>query len=55
MCVNENKNESPTKEPLENDEIYPVEQVPNIGDPSKQEVKAAINELNPDVNSLESR
>lgn len=55
MCINENKKDNSTKESMEKDERYPVEQVPNIGDPSKQEVKAAIKELNPDANSLESR
>ena len=35
--------------------IVPVEQVSNTGKPTKKQVKAAVKELNPDVNSLGSR
>ena len=31
---------------------FPVEQVSNTGKPTKKQVKAAVKELNPDVNSL---
>ena len=31
---------------------YPVEQIPNTGKPTKKQVKAAVKELNPDINSL---
>ena len=34
---------------------FPVEQVANTGKPTKKQVKAAVKELNPDVNSLGSR
>lgn len=34
---------------------FPVEQVSNTGKPTKKQVKAAVKELNPDVNSLGSR
>ena len=34
---------------------FPVEQVSNTGKPPKNLVKAAVKELNPDVNSLGSR
>lgn len=40
---------------MENDRCYPVEQVSNTGEPTKKEVKAAVKELNPDLNSLGSR
>ena len=40
---------------MENDRRYPVEQVSNTGEPTKKEVKAAVKELNPDLNSLGSR
>ena len=35
--------------------VKPVEQVSNTGKPTKKQVKAAVKELNPDVNSLGSR
>ena len=34
---------------------FPVEQVSNTGKPTKKQVKAAVKELNPDVNSLGGR
>ena len=34
---------------------FPVELVSNTGKPTKKQVKAAVKELNPDVNSLGSR
>ena len=37
------------------DQRFPVEQVSNTGKPTKKQVKAAVKELNPDVNSLGSR
>ena len=41
------------KDKLEDkDQRYPVEQVPNTGKPTKKQVKAAVNELNPELDSL---
>lgn len=40
---------------MDNDQRYPVEQVPNTGKPTPKQVKAAVKELNPDLNSLGSR
>ena len=37
------------------DQRFPAEQVSNTGKPTKKQVKAAVKELNPDVNSLGSR
>ncbi|MCD8270623.1 MAG: hypothetical protein LUD46_20745 [Parabacteroides sp.] len=37
------------------DECYPVQQVAITGEVTKAEVKDAVREINPDVNSLNSR
>lgn len=55
MCMNEQKKEEQKDNAVDNDRRYPVEQVPDIGDPTLQQVNAAVKELNPDPNSLESR
>lgn len=56
MQTNEKKKEEQEKDGLpDNGPIYPVEQVPDTGDPTKKQVKAAVKELNPDINSLGSR
>ncbi len=55
MYINENQKEDQKDKLVDHDPVYPVEQVPDTGEPSKKEVKAAVKELNPDVNSLESR
>lgn len=49
------KKEEQEKRLLKEEQIYPVEQVPNTGKPTKKQVKAAVKELNPDTNSLGSR
>ena len=43
------------EEKKKSDQRFPVEQVSNTGKPTKKQVKAAVKELNPDVNSLGSR
>lgn len=55
MCMNEQKKEEQKDNAVDKDRIYPVEQVPDIGDPTLQQVNAAVKELNPDPDSLESR
>jgi len=56
MDKEEKKKKTEQKDELmENDRRYPVEQVSNTGKPTKKQVKAAVKELNPDVNSLGSR
>lgn len=55
MHINEEKKEEHKDELLDNEQIYPVEQVANTGEPTKKEIKAAVKELNPDTNSLGSR
>ena len=56
MDKEEKKKKTEQKDELmENDRRYPVEQVSNTGEPTKNEVKAAVKELNPDLNSLGSR
>ena len=56
MDKEEKKKKTEQKDELmENDRCYPVEQVSNTGKPTKKQVKAAVKELNPDVNSLGSR
>ena len=37
------------------DEIVPVQQVETNRNPTNKEVKEAVRELNPDINSLDSR
>ena len=55
------KNKEEKKKMEQKDELtnsgqrFPVEQVSNTGKPTKKQVKAAVKELNPDVNSLGSR
>ena len=52
----EEKEKMEQKDELTNsDQRFPVEQVSNTGKPTKKQVKAAVKELNPDVNSLGSR
>ena len=52
----EEKKKMEQKDELTNsDQRFPVEQVSNTGEPTKKEVKAAVKELNPDLNSLGSR
>lgn len=56
MDKEEKKKKTEQKDELmENDRCYPVEQVSNTGEPTKKEVKTAVKELNPDLNSLGSR
>ena len=56
VAKEEKKKKTEQKDELmENDRRYPVEQVSNTGEPTKKEVKAAVKELNPDLNSLGSR
>ena len=56
MDKEEKKKKTEQKDELmENDRRYPVEQVFKTGEPTKKEVKAAVKELNPDLNSLGSR
>ena len=56
MDKEEKKKKTEQKDELmENDRRYPVEQVSKTGEPTKKEVKAAVKELNPDLNSLGSR
>ena len=56
MDKEEKKKKTEQKDELmENDRRYPVEQVSNTGEPTMKEVKAAVKELNPDLNSLGSR
>ena len=56
MDKEEKKKKTEQKDELmENDRRYPVEQGSNTGEPTKKEVKAAVKELNPDLNSLGSR
>ena len=56
MDKEEKKKKTEQKDELmENDRRYPVEQESNTGEPTKKEVKAAVKELNPDLNSLGSR
>ncbi len=56
MDKEEKKKKTEQKDELmENDRRYPVEQVSNTGEPTKKEVKAAVKELNPDLNRLGSR
>ena len=56
MDKEEKKKKTEQKDELmENDRCYPVEQVSNTDEPTKKEVKAAVKELNPDLNSLGSR
>ena len=56
MDKEEKKKKTEQKDELmENDRCYPVEQGSNTGEPTKKEVKAAVKELNPDLNSLGSR
>lgn len=56
MDKEEKKKKTEQKDELmENDRCYPVEQVSNTSEPTKKEVKAAVKELNPDLNSLGSR
>lgn len=56
MDKEEKKKKTEQKDELmENDRRYPVEQVSNTCEPTKKEVKAAVKELNPDLNSLGSR
>ena len=50
----EEKKKMEQKDELTNSgQRFPVEQVSNTGKPTKKQVKAAVKELNPDVNSLE--
>ena len=52
----EEKKKMEQKDELTNsDQRFPVEQVSNTVKPTKKQVKAAVKELNPDVNSLGSR
>ena len=52
----EEKKQTEQKDKLMNSgRRYPVEQVSNTGKPTRKQVKAAVKELNPDVNSLGSR
>ena len=52
----EEKKKMEQKDELTNSgQRFPVEQVSNTGKPTKKQVKAAVKELNPDVNSLGSR
>ena len=52
----EEKKKMEQKDELTNSgQRFPVEQVSNTGEPTKKEVKAAVKELNPDLNSLGSR
>ena len=54
--VTEEKKKMEQKDELTNSgQRFPVEQVSNTGKPTKKQVKAAVKELNPDVNSLGSR
>ncbi|WP_455673185.1 hypothetical protein [Phocaeicola sp.] len=56
MHTENKKTEEKQEEKLQKEEqVYPVEQVPNTGVPTKKQVKAAVKELNPDTNSLGSR
>ena len=55
MCMNEQKKEEQKDNLTDNTPLYPVEQVPDTGDPDNREVKEAVNELNPDIDSLGSR
>lgn len=55
MHINEERKEESQPALPDNEHIYPVEQVADTGEPSKKEVKAAVKELNPDPNSLDSR
>ena len=51
----EEKKKMEQKDELTNSgQRFPVEQVSNTGKPTKKQVKAAVKELNPDVNSLGS-
>lgn len=50
--------EKPTTEALvidPKDERYPVQQIATEGKVTRQEVKDAVCEINPDINSLDSR
>lgn len=52
----EEKKKMEQKDELTNSgQRFPVEQVSNTGKHTKKQVKAAVKELNPDVNSLGSR
>lgn len=54
--MDKEKRKDGTKNELTNSgQRFPVEQVSNTGKPTKKQVKAAVKELNPDVNSLGSR
>ena len=52
----EEKKKMEQKDELTNSgQRFPGEQVSDTGKPTKKQVKAAVKELNPDVNSLGSR
>ena len=52
----EEKKKMEQKDELTNSgQLFPVDQVSITGKPTKKQVKAAVKELNPDVNSLGSR
>lgn len=55
MYTNEERKEESQPVSADNEQRYPVEQVADTDEPSKKEVKAAVKELNPDPNSLDSR